>query len=75
MIIIIELGMQHVHSLLLCIDIFLKAKGNISHSSQLCVLGSLHLFLFGNKALLILDVLPMIHIRHVLLCARMTQVC
>ena len=37
-------------------------------------MGGLNVFLFGNKALLVLDVLPVIQIRHVLLSASVSQV-
>jgi hypothetical protein len=42
---------------------------------QLCIVGSLNVFLFSNKALLMLNILPVIQIGHVLLGTSVPQVC
>lgn len=75
MLIVIELGVQHVQSLLLSVDVFVKVEGNVPEASQLVVMSGGDVFLFSNKALLVLNILSMVQICHVLLRARVTQVC
>ena len=67
--------MEHIDSLSLSIDILVKIEWNVSQPSKLLIIGGLDLFLFSDKALLMLDVFSVIQIGHVLLAASVSQVC
>lgn len=75
MLVVIELGVQHVQPLLLSVDVLVKVEGNVPEASQLVVMSGGDVFLFSNKALLVLNILSMVQIGHVFLRARVPQVC